>query len=115
MTETRCACRDIGYGTYANAVDLEPPAALGYTRTPISVDACIAAEVQGLWALGIKTLASCCGHNRGEGVIAVLDKHDGAMTKLGYRRARGGWRAKYRRPDRGGAPVPGKVEEKGKP
>lgn len=81
-----CDCVDVQLGTYAVAVSLHPPEALGYTRIPISVDMCIAEEVRGLWARGIVTTGSCCGHNRQPGFISVLPEHADMMLSLGYER-----------------------------
>lgn len=81
-----CACVDVELGTYSVAVPLHPPASLGYTRIPISVDRCIAEEVRGLWARGIVTTGSCCGHNRQPGYISVLPEHADRMLSLGYER-----------------------------
>ena len=39
---------------------------------PVTVDACIAAEVRLLNVAGIRTTGSCCGHGRGPGWIAVV-------------------------------------------
>lgn len=99
-----CACRGIELGSYANSVALEPPVGW-YSRTPVDVDSCIAAEVQGLWALGIKTVASCCGHGKVLPVISVAAEHEEAMLALGYQRqpevGPGAFVPRFRRPDRG--------------
>ncbi len=39
----------------------------------IDVDSCIADIVQALNDSGISTIASCCGHNHGPGIISLQD------------------------------------------
>lgn len=64
---------------------LYPPPAFGFTRVPIDVDRCIALEVLDLWAAGVRTTLSCCGHGRGVArVISVVPEHATAMRDLGY-------------------------------
>lgn len=79
-----CACVDVDFGTYANAVPLYPPVQIGITRVPVTVDRCIAEEVQDLWSRGIVTTGNCCGHNQGEAFISVRDEDIPLMTDLGY-------------------------------
>jgi len=40
---------------------------------PIDVDRCISGIVIALNAAGLKTIASCCGHGKQPGVIALRD------------------------------------------
>lgn len=79
-----CSCVDVDFGTYANAVALYPPEDLGITRVPATVDRCLADEVQALWAQGIVTTGSCCGHNKMPGMISVADDSVATMLSLGY-------------------------------
>ena len=43
-------------------------------RRDVPVDSCIAPLVQALNDAGIKTLASCCGHGKGDGDILLADE-----------------------------------------
>lgn len=43
---------------------VEPPAYWKWHHPTICVDSCIADEVLALWAEGIITLGSCCGHGK---------------------------------------------------
>lgn len=83
-----CTCVGVAPGTYAAQVDRVFP--FPTERFPIvgtklvGIDRCILPEIERLWSLGIETRASCCGHGRGTGSIAVMPEHDEAMLKLGY-------------------------------
>lgn len=79
-----CDCVGVEIGSYANAVALMPPPELGFTRVPITVDRCLAEEVEHLWSLGIRTTGNCCGHNQQPGYIGVADESVPAMKALGY-------------------------------
>lgn len=46
------------------------------TSDTICLDSCIAEDVQTLWANGIHTLGSCCGHNQAPPSIVVESKSD---------------------------------------
>ena len=58
-------------GTVPNVVARNP-----FTGFDVSLDACIAEEVQGLWKAGIRTVGSCCGHGRMMKTILVADSVD---------------------------------------
>ena len=80
-----CRCNGVGFGTYANSTPMWTPwrrdaDGKHYCAT---IDACIAPEIASLWALGIKTTNSCCGHRRGAGWISVYDESIEAMRELG--------------------------------
>lgn len=52
----------------------------------VGVDRCIAHKVWDLRSQGIQTIASCCGHGKGEATEVVIDDHDVSRAKtLGYR------------------------------
>lgn len=72
-----CAC-----GTY----DCDVPVLTINERNPrlIYVDKCIASELMQLWANGIETKASCCGHGKTTGSIAVSEEYSEYMESLGY-------------------------------
>lgn len=42
---------------------LTPSESLGLGKETICVDACIADQVEAMWAAGVATLSTCCGHN----------------------------------------------------
>lgn len=81
-----CDCVEVEMGTYANSVALMPPAGLGITRVPVTVDRCIADEVAGLWRVGVLTTGNCCGHNKADPFISVAREEDVAtMRRMGYK------------------------------
>lgn len=84
MKKIKCKCVNVQLGTYANSVALFPPADLGITRVPVTVDRCIAEEVQHLWSLGITTTGNCCGHNITTPYIGVTEECIPIMQQLGY-------------------------------
>jgi len=48
------------------------------------IDNCILPELKTLWFTGIKTVESCCGHNKSNGYIAVEDEFIEQMQAMGY-------------------------------
>lgn len=40
------------------------------------IDACLAPALEALWARGIKTTTSCCGHGTGSGVIGIATEYN---------------------------------------
>lgn len=85
-----CACVDVEIGSYDNQVELTPPLPLrrntpdGEVARTVCVDACLAAEIQALWVLGIHTTGCCCGHNKARPFIGVAFEDIPAMKALGY-------------------------------
>jgi len=85
-------CNKCEIGTYQNSAVLKIPTHMkvengGYysTKTTVSIDKCIAKEIQNLWRHGVHTMGCCCGHNKGNGYIQVLTKKDEIkMLNLGY-------------------------------
>ncbi len=69
-----CGCKDIEMGSYANTV----------TINGVQMDRCIAYEIEYLWMMGIKTTASCCGHNKALPIITVLEGYVFHMELMGY-------------------------------
>lgn len=61
-------------------VVLTPPPVIAATRADpsagICVDACIADTVAALWASGVLTLGSCCGHGRESPSLVLADGED---------------------------------------
>lgn len=90
-TNRACRCVGVEFGTYANAVPMWTP----WKREDgkhycACIDACLAPEIASLWALGIKTRNSCCGHGKLGGSILVYDESIPAMLELGYVQAEPG-------------------------
>ena len=58
--------------------------------TPVSLDACIAEDIQRLWAAGIWTLGSCCGHGDVNPSVVLASHADGerALEVLSARERR---------------------------
>jgi len=81
-----CKCKNVEMGSYKNIVILDCPEFMLTEKRKggVMVDACIAEEIQGLWAKGIHTTNSCCGHNITEGFIGVIDSDIPRMKALGY-------------------------------
>lgn len=77
-----CGCVDVPMGSYANQVALHPPFPVG--GGVVGIDRCVAAEIQALWAVGIVTHNSCCGHNVAPPSIMVAADDEGRMRALGY-------------------------------
>lgn len=50
----------------------------------VSVDACLAEEVEHLWEQGIRTTGCCCGHGVELGFIEVVEDDITAMESMGY-------------------------------
>lgn len=76
-----CACKNIDFGTYANTVKLTISWGGGEL---VDIDKCLQEEILSLWALGIQTIESCCGHNKKLGYIAVKPQSVFLMQNLGY-------------------------------
>jgi hypothetical protein len=55
----RCTCHSYNWD-----IGETPEVVVMHHGKSICLDACIADEIQYLWAKGIETLGSCCGHNR---------------------------------------------------
>ena len=76
-----CTCENVPMGSYANqeAVLLPWGGVAG-------IDRCILPDVRALWARGIRTIESCCGHGIVSGYIAVRAGDEPAMEAMGYMR-----------------------------
>ncbi len=55
----------------------------GY-KTAITVDKCLADEIEELWSMGIRTTSCCCGHGVALGFIEVVKEDIPKMEELGY-------------------------------
>lgn len=84
-TRPDALCVYAPFGSYRNQVAMWPPVRLGLSG-PVGIDLCLASEIAGLWARGIATVSSCCGHGRRKirGHLAVRPEHEQAMRDLGY-------------------------------
>ena len=56
-----------------------------YKNDGISVDDCLADEIEGLWGVGVRTTGCCCGHGKTSGSIGVEKVDIPTMIKLGYK------------------------------
>jgi hypothetical protein len=50
----------------------------------IGIDPCIFDEIKALWAKGVITYGSCCGHNLNQSMVNVADECIDTMLALGY-------------------------------
>jgi len=73
-----CRCKNIDIGSYENQE------VFNIGNKLIGIDRCIVAEVKALWGYCIKTIESCCGHNKDFGYIAVSPEYISLMKRLGY-------------------------------
>lgn len=55
-----------------------------YKNYPISIDSCIADEIQELWDKDIRTTGCCCGHGINLGFIQVENEDIPKMEAMGY-------------------------------
>ena len=69
-------------GSFENQSEILNP----FTGKNVSIDRCILPEVFNLWKMGIKTIGSCCGHNKTVPTIVVPDEERTKMIILGYKR-----------------------------
>lgn len=67
-------CKEIDFGTYECAVIING----------IQCDKCLSEEIASLNKSGIKTMASCCGHDKSAPFIQVDKDHVESMLSLGY-------------------------------
>jgi len=77
-----CNCKNIEIGSYDNTVALKAPD--WSSKNTICVDLCLKEEILHLWSIGIRTTGCCCGHNKVEGFIGVIDVDIPKMKELGY-------------------------------
>ncbi len=58
-----CFCSNVAFGSYGNVADMKCPTATRHDGW-VSIDSCIASEIAWLWANGVATVNSCCGHGK---------------------------------------------------
>src|SRR5690606_17494779 len=63
------------------SVILTVPDWVNHERGTIAVDACIAEQVEALWAERIWTLSTCCGHNGEAPSHVVVHKDDAVRAR----------------------------------
>lgn len=81
---TGCNCINVEFGTYERTVGMKCP----FIETNdgwVCIDICIARAIAEMWALGIKTLNSCCGHGKLEPTVIVDMKNVKHAWIHGYR------------------------------
>ena len=79
-----CMCpKGTKMGTYSNSIAVLNPHSP--TGKIVNVDQCIYLEVRQLWIRGIRTTGCCCGHNKQDGYIGVVDEDIPIMKSMGYR------------------------------
>lgn len=75
IADARCACRSYNRpetgGTVPETLLPPPEWDLEHGRG-VPVDSCIAGVIEALWAEGVHTLGSCCGHNGAFGPPHVI-------------------------------------------
>lgn len=88
-TVRMCNCVNVEIGSYDNQIELVRPEFMLGDRDPthlwsICVDACLVVEIASLWKRGIWTTGCCCGHNKIDGMINVIEECVPSMKALGY-------------------------------
>jgi len=80
-----CDCINVSFGSYDNIKALKNPFYPDNSAYEIiGIDNCIADEIEFLWRENIQTVASCCGHNKQDGIISVIENDVYKMNELGY-------------------------------
>lgn len=87
-----CNCVNVEMGSYDNQVAVPVPDYIELLmnapgqarRETVCIDACLFDEVKALWRVGITTTGCCCGHNKIQGYIGVVDGDIHKMKALGY-------------------------------
>lgn len=91
----KCNCRNVSCGSYDNTIILgyypcmyeyrDNRSKAGLPSNGIQVDKCIVDQVVFLWENNIRTLGSCCGHNRTQGFINVYPEDYDKALSLGFK------------------------------
>ena len=55
-----------------------------FAKVGIEVDRCVLKDLRTVWAQGIRTECSCCGHGNGQAFICVAKEDAGKMRAMGY-------------------------------
>jgi hypothetical protein len=82
-----CKCVNIEVQSYDNQTVVDYPEWFVSEKSvrAAGIDNCILDEILYLWSKGIQTIESCCGHNKHQGYISVLEIHSDKMVNLGYK------------------------------
>lgn len=83
MNERGCFCENIDFGTYKHTVGMKCPH-IKRNDGWVCIDICISQEIAELWYKGVKTLNSCCGHQKLLSSVIVAPESYGTMQTLGY-------------------------------
>lgn len=78
-----CFCDNVDFGTYDHTVSMKCPF-IERNDGWVTIDVCIATDIAELWHNGIKTLNSCCGHQKLPASVIVDVKDEPKMIELGY-------------------------------
>jgi hypothetical protein len=81
---SKCFCKDVDFGSYDHQVSMKCPL-IERNDGWVCIDVCIATEIAELWHKGIKTLNSCCGHQKLQPTVIVDEKDEPKMIELGYK------------------------------
>lgn len=89
-----CQCINVEIQSYSNQTFIEYPDWFKSEKTirGAGIDNCLVPEILSLWDRGIQTVESCCGHNKEDGYISVLNEHSDKMIALGYQYYRSNFR-----------------------
>jgi len=88
-----CDCVNVEIGSYTNQVVRPIPEHMADYRAArvadglsdsICIDACMVAEIEALWAQGIRTTGCCCGHKKAPAYIGVFYDDIPRMKAMGY-------------------------------
>ena len=74
-----CHCNNVDFGSYDNTVGMKSP-----FDDWVSIDTCIATDIGRLWHNGVRTINSCCGHQKLEPSVIVSKDSYKKMDDLGY-------------------------------
>lgn len=83
-----CDCRSYNRPEWGGSTDeivvTVPKRLQAPGRETVCLDLCIAPSVLALWAAGIKTFGSCCGHNGAVPRTIIVDDVESAQTALPF-------------------------------
>lgn len=79
----KCQCVSVEVGSYDNQIWVHSPDHM-QKENGYCLDRCVAEEVMQLWMKGITTTGCCCGHNKKEPFIGVIDADIPRMKLMGY-------------------------------
>lgn len=81
-----CKCKNIKLGSYDRQTSMKHNFPTSRKNKGwVCIDTCIIQEIAELWYNRIKTIESCCGHNKTEGYIAVEEKYINKMLRMKYK------------------------------